>query len=89
MVQESHSCTWFSVQGLGTITQTEKGSKPGDPLGDLIFHFLVLVILEAAESELKERCLVNPIVVEGVSVCPALQAPRVLMPIDNSYLDDC
>ena len=39
-VAEAHAHTWFSTQGLASVVEPRAGSRPGDPLGDIIFNFL-------------------------------------------------
>eukprot|EP00969_Alexandrium_andersonii_P101824 4493716-Alexandrium_andersonii.AAC.1 len=33
----SHRHTWFSIQGLEDQASFERGTLPGDPLGDMVF----------------------------------------------------
>ena len=43
MLLESYSATWFTVQGTPGVVATEAGTKPGDPLGDMLSFFLFLI----------------------------------------------
>ena len=40
-----HDGPWFSTNGLAPVAVTQQGSRPGDPLGDLVFVFLMVCIL--------------------------------------------
>ena len=51
VVREIHSDAWHSTQGMPNITTTNLGSKPGDPLGDIIFHFLATRVLGSWRRE--------------------------------------
>ena len=41
MLQEVHSVTWFSLGPLKATSVTRKGTRPGSPLADLVFHILM------------------------------------------------
>ena len=41
MLQDIHHCTWFVVGDQGKLSITRKGTRPGSPLADLIFHILM------------------------------------------------
>eukprot|EP00969_Alexandrium_andersonii_P087178 3845514-Alexandrium_andersonii.AAC.1 len=51
-VEDTHTCAWFSTQGLQPIVSTSRGSKPGDPLGDVLYAFMSISIMEQCEQEL-------------------------------------
>ena len=34
---ECFTCTWLSTEGLPNVAMTQTGTKPGDPLGDILF----------------------------------------------------
>ena len=40
LVAETHSDTYFTTEGIGNAVSTVLGSKPGDPLGDVIYNFI-------------------------------------------------
>ena len=58
LVKEIHTGTWHSTQGLEEVTNTSIGSKPGDPLGDICFNYLVCRILNEVEEEAAKENLV-------------------------------
>jgi len=49
LIQAAHATTWYSFEGLSTVVLTEQGTKPGDPLGDIIFAFLICKVLKYAK----------------------------------------
>jgi len=49
----AHASTWYTFDGLDTFVLTEQGSKPGDPLGDIIFAFLIAKIIKYSKSKFK------------------------------------
>ncbi len=44
-IPESHTHTWFSVDGLGLVVETHRGPRRGDPLADMFFNFLYSKIM--------------------------------------------
>ena len=58
-VREPHSDTWHSTQGMPNVTATYVGSKPGDPLGDIIFNFLACRVLSTFERQASEQGLIT------------------------------
>lgn len=49
---ESMLYTWFQLPGDERISQTRKGSRPGDNLADLLFSFAFRKILQSVMEEL-------------------------------------
>ena len=49
---ESMLYTWFQLPGDDRISQTRKGSRPGDNLADLLFSFAFRKILQSVMEEL-------------------------------------
>ncbi len=84
-VAEMHQNTWFSVQGIQPIAQTERGSKPGDPFGDVVFNFLMARIVRGISADLEQAGIGFkfdvPVDVLGIPPCTE-SAP------DVSYVDD-
>ena len=39
VVEDAHTCTWFTIQGIEQITRTTQGCRAGDPLADVFFKF--------------------------------------------------
>ncbi len=84
-VAEMHQNTWFSVQGIQPIAQTERGSKPGDPFGDVVFNFLMSRIVKGINTALEQAEIGFhfdvPVDVLGIP-------PRTASAADVSYVDD-
>ena len=49
VVSEMHALSWFCIQSSKKLSQTTRGSEPGDPLGDIIFDSLAAEILSETE----------------------------------------
>ena len=87
-VRQSHDCSWFSTQGLGPVVHSRAGSKPGDPLGDIVFNFLGHRVLECAQRELDKAGLLDWLP-EGEP--PGLQGLGFDEPcslLETNYVDD-
>jgi len=52
VVAAAHQISWFSTEGLRDIVIAHQGCKAGDPLGDLIFSFLICKILRIIHHKL-------------------------------------
>lgn len=52
LVQSAHALSWFSCEGLDTYVVARQGSKAGDPLGDILFAFLITRVLRQYRAEL-------------------------------------
>ena len=65
MLDSLHMCSWFSTQGVSNVSHTLTGRKPGDPLGALVFSFLMLKVLTAVRSQLQHLGLVEPLPCSG------------------------
>ncbi|CAE7877966.1 unnamed protein product [Symbiodinium sp. KB8] len=49
--------SWFRLDGASPLVHTRKGTRPGDPLADLLFGFLFAAYLKSAEQALMDRDL--------------------------------
>ena len=49
--------TWFRLDGAAALVLTERGSRPGDPLADLLFAFSFSAYVRSAEAALDTRGL--------------------------------
>ena len=87
-VAEAHAHTWFSTQGLGAVAQPRAGSRPGDPLGDVIFNILECHVHSRIEAVVKDH--------PAILVLPPLVPNRIPPFLDNdpapvffnNYVDD-
>ena len=53
IIEDALSCTWHTVQGCEEMTEPVTGCKPGDPLADMLFCFLMIKVLRKIEADLK------------------------------------
>ena len=59
LVSDSYSGSWFTTSGLASVTETQVGTRPGEPLGDLIFNYTMAAVLEDLDASLSVRGLVD------------------------------
>lgn len=65
-VQEALQGTWFKLMGAERISQTRRGSRPGDNVADILFAFAFRRILQKVLDQLRdEGC---PMQVESLGV---------------------
>ena len=83
-----HTDTWHSTQGLGAITHTEMGSKPGDPLGDIVFDFLASRVLYEIDREAHEAGLIHDLPGTDTSFGSRDGSVKISM-FDSAFMDDC
>ncbi|OLQ10148.1 LINE-1 retrotransposable element ORF2 protein [Symbiodinium microadriaticum] len=71
--------SWFRLDACGPLVATFKGTRPGDPLADLLFGFTFSAYLRGAEQELHKRGLATCApAFEGVPLWPEqAQAPSI------------
>ena len=53
IIEDALSCTWHTVQGCEEMTEPVTGCKPGDPLADMLFCFLMIKVLRKIDANLK------------------------------------
>ena len=51
LLAEAHDNTWFAVNGAGEAARSKKGTRPGNPLADLLFALLVDPALRDIEAD--------------------------------------
>ena len=49
--------SWFRMDGAGPLVATRRGTRPGDPLADLLFAFSFTAYLRSAEGALRAKGL--------------------------------
>ena len=90
LIHDTMTGTFFTVEGIDTPVATHKGTRPGDPIGDLLFNLTMSRIL----AEMKEIVLESevaqwfgdPSQCTDFSVPPDLPAQGFA---DVSFVDDC
>ena len=83
--------TWFSLRNMpGTLTKTSHGTRPGNPLADLLFAFLFSRVNKLIQEQMDfEGCLDHRFVTQwlpGVPLSPDEQIP--CFPGLGSWADD-
>ncbi|CAE7380505.1 unnamed protein product, partial [Symbiodinium sp. CCMP2456] len=68
MVADILRGTWFRLDGATALVLTGRGSRPGDPLADLLFSFTFATYFHSSESALAVKGLSTP--VPGVTTEP-------------------
>ena len=51
--------TWFRLDRLAVLTVTHRGSRPGDPLADILFSFSLSMYLQSCERALSKASLLT------------------------------
>ena len=60
LVEEQHASTHFGIRSLDHCTAaTKKGTRPGDPWGDIIWNILMASIAKEIDAQLIEQGLVD------------------------------
>ena len=48
IIQDVRANTWFRIPTLDALIKTHRGSRPGSPIADMIWHILMLRLHEEA-----------------------------------------
>ena len=82
--------TWFSLrQHSNTLTSTTKGTRPGDPLADLLFAFLFSRFLHAMQSKAELANLLDFFPVRWIPGGRLTEEEHVLTsPFHGTWADD-
>ena len=75
-----------STEGIEEIVNSRSGSKPGDPLGDIIFSFAALSVLHELESALGDQGLLVKIPEPAQQDQCALRDPTANPPLGGRVL---
>lgn len=54
LLSDIHAATWFTIDG-SSLCETKRGTRPGSPLADLVYHVLMVDIVHDLESWLLDR----------------------------------
>ena len=79
MLAEAHAGAWFVVRGTPSLARPRRGTRPGDPLADLLFSVILSPILTEIEHALS--CL-------GVLLCPQPEEHVLSDPGCEGFLSD-
>ena len=56
LVHDCMSNTFFSFEGVPGVCKTTRGTRPGDPLGDLLFNLIMRLVLIDMHTYIREHC---------------------------------
>ena len=90
LVHDTMTSTFFTVEGISTPVATHKGTRPGDPIGDLLFNLTMSRLL----AEMKQLVLDDQVAdwFGDPSPCADFLHPPPLPHCgfaDVSFVDDC
>lgn len=86
IVQDVHANTWFRVPTVDALVKTHRGSRPGSPIADMIWHILMLRLHEEGEQALSR----HPQVVQafanfGIPITAVTWADDIVVPIATEH----
>ena len=90
LVQDVLRGTYFQIRGLDEYVQTHRGTRPGDPVGDILFNLTMSLIVKDIQHDVEERTG-YPWVGHDQQVQDFTQAEQVhdAYFADISFVDDC
>ena len=95
LVADSYRGSWITTNGRATATMTSAGSRPGEPLADLIFNFITAAIFHDLDLQLRAQGLVDVIEyqkLDGAALTPfsvqAYASTAAMTSPDVSFVDD-
>jgi hypothetical protein len=91
LTAEQLSSTWLATEGLEKIVNAARGTKPGDPLADIIFNFVLSRVLARVDGRLAQEELVEYMDWNGCnSICPRAgdDSPVRVRITEISFMDD-
>ena len=86
-VQDTLSHTWFLTAGDDQPVLTSKGTRPGDPLADLMFAFVLKGVLKDCNAGISQAGLNLRAATAGI--LPSVQPGTYAVEPSLSWHDDC
>ena len=86
-LQDTLSHTWFLTAGDDQPVLTSRGTRPGDPLADLMFAFVLKGILAECNSHIGQAGLTFQ--ADTAGILPAVQPGTYVIEPSLSWHDDC
>jgi hypothetical protein len=90
LLKDALTNTHFFISGLDAPCRTTRGTRPGDPLGDLLYNMVMALIMRDARGSMLQ--MTNAEWIGGPTPCadfPAFEElPRVAF-LDLAFVDDC
>ena len=89
LLEASHQHTYFTIDGLHTITETYTGSRPGDPYGTFLFNLAFACHLKQIKIRFQHAGLTQTVTWSGVwDTTSQGTAVTVETHVDPSFVDD-
>ena len=88
VVQSTLTGSWMTTQGISTLAQTGRGTKPGDPLGDLLFTIAFTRVLRRIRADMLEAGLGMPMPYDPTTGPIAGAPSETITATDVSFADD-
>eukprot|EP00435_Cladocopium_sp_Y103_P071808 s49_g38.t1 len=89
IINDTMTCTHFAVEGLDSFCHTTRGTRPGDPLGDILFNTIMSLVLRDARQYILDRLDVvwmgTPDMCESFATAPSMPSTGFL---DLAFVDD-
>ena len=82
------SLTWFCVEGSKHVTQTRKGSRPGDCYADLVFSYAFTRLVHNIQASLTELGLIHELRWSGVKELVPSNRHETANPLGPIWADD-
>ncbi|CAL1156660.1 unnamed protein product [Cladocopium goreaui] len=90
LLKDALTNTHFFIQGLDTPCQTHRGTRPGDPLGDLLYNMVMALVMKDARDVTAGRTGAAWI---GAPASCADFTQEIVLPVpaflDLAFVDDC
>ena len=82
--------TWFALRQMpGTLTQTSQGTRPGNPLADLLFAFLFSRVTRELHQQLDSAGLIERFPLQWLPAIPLdVEEQELFSPCLGSWADD-
>ena len=55
LLSDLFKATFFQVDGIDEVALTTKGTRPGDPVGDILFNMLMTVMMEEVTDHIRQN----------------------------------
>lgn len=89
LIQDCMHNTFFLMEGVDGLCHTTRGTRPGDPLGDLLFNLIMRLVLRDMHQTIQSSCTATWI--GTAQSCETFGSSHALPPtayFDVSFVDD-
>ena len=82
LLREIHTDTWMTMEQTGQVLRTRRGSRPGSPVADAIYHVLMMD-LHVEVHRILESCeeAVNGFTEADIPICAVTWADDLAVPV--------